>query len=87
MLVMLGCVRFPNPRLSNTANPDGLSTPMLGPFPRSELKKIPARKGLASPMQREVWESFTRAQSSGVTACCLVNRGHAPPQSGSQLKF
>jgi hypothetical protein len=35
VLVMLGCVRFPNPRLSNTANPDGLSTPCWGRFFRA----------------------------------------------------
>jgi hypothetical protein len=32
VLVMLGCFASQPPRLSSTANPHGLSTPMLGPF-------------------------------------------------------
>jgi hypothetical protein len=43
---------------------------VLGPSRRCAFKKIPAWNGLAQ------CRKVTRLQSSGVAACCLVNRGH-----------
>jgi hypothetical protein len=48
------------------------ASPSWGRFFGYGRKRIPARKGLAFPMQRS-WG--LRVQSSGAAASCLVNRG------------
>jgi hypothetical protein len=74
VLVMLGCVRVPSPTFVEHSKPRRPQHPMLGRF-LDAAQKTPARNGLVFPMQR--LGGITRVQSSGVAACCLVNRGQA----------
>ena len=76
MLVMMGCARFPTPTFVEHSKPTRPQHPMLEPFPRSELKKFLHGRGWHLQCREKFWESITRVQPSGVTACCLVNRGH-----------
>ena len=64
------------PTLVEHSNLDGLSTPMLGPFPRSELKKSLHGRGWCFQW-REVWEASSAHNLAMLPVGCQFKNSSA----------